>query len=391
MSAHVDIDFSKIYESKYGPYRIIAEIDNVGKHKYVRVRFLNTGFETDVRKDTAMSGKAKDDLAGIDFVKTYYSKEYGPYNIIEYMGRNDESVKIVKIRFQNTHNETVVRLRLAETGQVRDPTFGIIIGNIYQSCNYGPYEVLKIESRTKEYSEPRATIRFINTGYEKETPVSSIRTGKIRDDSADKMSHPNICSDDIIRSTLETIWNGMMGRCYNPSTKTYPYYGAIGVTVAEEWHNKDKFIADAVNLPQYDKFVADTNNYRLDKDYLQQDIPKECRIYSPSTCMFLSMQDNANLSTIEKKRNNPLYYTSRYYNVSVRNGNYVVSMSYKGKSLYLGAYTNEIVAAAVANYWQLRYHTFDILPLLNDVPPMDPTEFIKYRVNVKQMYTLIER
>jgi hypothetical protein len=38
-------------------------------------------------------------------------------------------------------------------------------------------------------------------------------------------------------------WSGMMQRCYNEKSQAFKYYGAIGVTVYEPWHNMSTFAA----------------------------------------------------------------------------------------------------------------------------------------------------
>lgn len=43
---------------------------------------------------------------------------------------------------------------------------------------------------------------------------------------------------DMKRLTLHPfypIWNAMVGRCNNPNNKQYKHYGAIGITVCDEW------------------------------------------------------------------------------------------------------------------------------------------------------------
>ena len=39
------------------------------------------------------------------------------------------------------------------------------------------------------------------------------------------------------RSRLYHIWNAVKQRCSNPKAKSYPYYGAKGVSVCSEWEN----------------------------------------------------------------------------------------------------------------------------------------------------------
>ena len=48
--------------------------------------------------------------------------------------------------------------------------------------------------------------------------------------------------------------------------------------------------------------MNNTNIYELDKDYLQQNIPIENRIYSPETCMFITKADNLQLALNENNR-----------------------------------------------------------------------------------------
>jgi hypothetical protein len=43
------------------------------------------------------------------------------------------------------------------------------------------------------------------------------------------------------KSPEHSVWVGMKQRCYNPKRKDYRWYGAVGVTVCQEW--RDSFIA----------------------------------------------------------------------------------------------------------------------------------------------------
>lgn len=39
-------------------------------------------------------------------------------------------------------------------------------------------------------------------------------------------------------------WKSMMARCHNPNATNYKYYGALGITVCEQWHNFTAFLND---------------------------------------------------------------------------------------------------------------------------------------------------
>lgn len=47
----------------------------------------------------------------------------------------------------------------------------------------------------------------------------------------------------LSRETLYTIHQGMMSRCYKQNNKSYWRYGGRGISVFEEWHDVEKFIA----------------------------------------------------------------------------------------------------------------------------------------------------
>jgi hypothetical protein len=46
-------------------------------------------------------------------------------------------------------------------------------------------------------------------------------------------------------------WGGMKQRCYNPNNKKYHRYGALGITVCDEWFNSfQKFLDDMGECPK---------------------------------------------------------------------------------------------------------------------------------------------
>ena len=112
-------------ENKYGPYEIIEinnkKDENNKLRQFAKIRFLNTGTERIVRTDY-LNNNLKDNMYIVDFDKTYYSTYYGPVKVLEYAGKNDQGRIKVKIRFLNTGYETVVVFRDLEKGCVKDHT-----------------------------------------------------------------------------------------------------------------------------------------------------------------------------------------------------------------------------------------------------------------------------
>lgn len=387
----MNIDFNKIYNSNnYGPFNIIEDCGSNGKRHFVKIRFINTGFEKIVRYDTALAGKVRDDLYNIDFNKLYESNSYGKVKILEYLGRDDHCDKLVKVQFLNSKAISIVRLHELLNGKISDPYYGIDFDKLYNSNNYGKFKFISIVGNINNHI--RVIIEFTNTGNRKEVQLQNAFIGEVCDDKATFRTPLKTKDadnpDKYIEYCIYGTWKNMMDRCFNIKSNAYKNYGYIGITVSDEWKIYDNFRKDVENLPQFNKFYNNPRVYNLDKDYLQQNVPINKRVYSKETCMFLHYTDNCNLRTIEYKRNNP-NLSSKYYGVFLYKGLYSVNICINNNNIFLGAYTNEIVAANVYNYWSEYYHNYELIRLYNDVPYIDKSEFIKYNKRSKILANII--
>lgn len=264
----------------------------------------------------------------IDFNKVYSSNQYGNYIIL-----NEEPVingiRHVKIKFLDTGTIRVIKLGHALSGEIRDP---------FKPVYYG-------------------------LGY----------TGNV-----------NNCRSHI----LYNKWCAMMSRCYNKNNPYYNSYGGIGIRVDSRWYCFETFIEDCKSLYNYDKFINNPSAYQLDKDYLQQNIPHEQRVYSKDTCIFLSNEDNNYLHSLEQNSNKNI--KCEYIGVCKCNSNsWEVKIRINGKRHYIGCFSNPIAAANAYNYFYNKYRNNGIVNLVNDVPYMAPDEFFKYNTNPKQMIKIV--
>lgn len=126
------------------------------------------------------------------------------------------------------------------------------------------------------------------------------------------------------KSTLYSVWKGMLERCYKSNTKYHSYQDCY---VCEEWHK----------LSGFRKFFDDNyiEGFALDKDFL---FPGN-KVYSPNTCIFIPKEINSLLIRCGRYKNGNLHGV----NFNRKLGKYVanVSCSKTGKRIHIGVYNTK--------------------------------------------------
>ena len=246
-----EIDFEKIYNSNYGPLKIIKELESIDGQRFVEIIFLN-------------SNNTK--------VVNYYNNF-----------RNCDFVNIKDNIAYNYNHE-------------------IGTDKTYKSNNYGYFKIL---SKTNEFYgdsyDPLVLIEFIQTGYRTIVRMSKALCGSVKDPY-----FPNIFGvgylgePDDIDKKIYNIWYKMLSRCYNENDCKYMAYGGIGVTVDPNWFSFAKFNNDIKEVDGYYNMLQDPFNYSFDKDLKQLHVPKYMRIYSKYTCTFITKFDNSKIRCYER-------------------------------------------------------------------------------------------
>lgn len=143
---------------------------------------------------------------------------------------------------------------------------------------------------------------------------------------------------------LYRVYTGMLGRCYSKSNGSYAHYGSKGITVCGEWRNSFEVFRNWALSNGY------TDSKVLDKDTLS----KGTKIYSPTTCTFLSLTTNASI----KQSHN----TSGYVGVGLdkSTGKFKANITVKGVYNYLGLF-NTIAKAVFARNLFITNNKLDYL------------------------------
>ena len=127
---------------------------------------------------------------------------------------------------------------------------------------------------------------------------------------------------------LHSIWSNMKQRCYNPNHTNYKHYGAIGVTVCDEW--KDDFVSF--------RDWALKHGYQ---DALSIDRIAGALSYSPETCQWATQEMQ---TRNQRARENT---SSKYKGVCFfkRTQQWIAYVTVNGKRIHLGYFSDEIDAA----------------------------------------------
>lgn len=88
---------------------------------------------------------------------------------------------------------------------------------------------------------------------------------------------------------LYNTWRNIKSRCYYKGNKDYNAYGAKGVTICDEWKNDFGKFKDWSMDNGYEESLT------IDKDMLCEKNMISPKIYSPDTCQWITMTENAEL------------------------------------------------------------------------------------------------
>lgn len=308
----------KTYNTQCGPVLILEYLGFYKKCDFVKIRFSYTGYEKEERLKNILNGRSHDPYYFMYTVKDkiFHSNNYGDFKIISEAGQDNNGIKMVRIHFIETGYEYDVRYDAVREGKVKDPTYFIhtVKDKIFHSNNYGDFKIIEdmgFADSDNNHKYRLVKIKFTNTGTERIVRYDDVSTGEVKDtyfnnkyDTAQIICNNHI--NDLERYICKT-WKNMMSRCYNDNYPSYSSYGEKGIIVDEEWHTYDNFRRDIINLPGWQLKINDPINYQLDKDLLQYTLPHEMRIYSKNTCIWLHRIYNQRL------QNNNLYNVHSYY------------------------------------------------------------------------------
>ena len=250
------------------------------------------------------------------------------------------------------------------------------IGRVYDSNNFGKFKIISEIKNIGNCTDRKFEIEFLNTRYRTTASYSAIRHGNVKDKMVPNIIGIGFIGSDIkittdpLTFTLYKVWNDMLHRCYNITDKDYPIYGGLGIKVSPEWFNFTTFMNDAKLLPGFNFKLEFPEEYQLDKDYLQLNIPKSQRIYSKETCIWISKFDNIMIM------NRDNLGSCGYYGVVYKDNAYCTRID----NIYYGKFTIPEAAASLFDYIYPYFRDpFNDIMILNNIKfPLEDLE--KYAI-----------
>lgn len=222
-----------------------------------------------------------------------------------------------------------------------------VVGDRFQSKNYGPFEVL-------ERLVGKAVVRFIDTGFVCTVDKKYVLNGSIKDPLVRNVHNVGYYGDRTFTKTLSAelvsaasqCWRDMMDRCYEGK---YPSY--INCYVNDYWHDFQNFAKFYIECPYRQ------TGWQLDKDILV----KGNKEYGPDTCCFVPVDINGYMKTNSNRRGDypigvKLSYLRNSYESRVRDfdGKQILLGKYATPELAFEAYksTKENVIKQKAEFWK---------------------------------------
>lgn len=238
------------------------------------------------------------------------------------------------------------------------------LGRKFYHPTYGEAEV--IEQHPDYAGRTVFTIQFKNTGSTTVVEPCNLRRLRFKDPFAPNVAGVGYFGDTAYNygynkkeyGRVYAIWTQMLNRCYDQNNKNYPYYGGLGVTVCDRWHNFSNFFYDFIHMPNFEKWLNSPNNsYHLDKDTKQQDVPMNYKVYSPETCELVPTQEN--LAQMVKAR----FSENEYIGVSYIDHSWQAYLHNNGKRVLNAKFIDPL---SVAVYRECYAHYKYGMPMIND-------------------------
>lgn len=224
-------------------------------------------------------------------------KKFGDLTVIEYLGSS-------------------YWLCACECGEKVKVRADSLVGGMKQNCGckssrklklegqkFGKLTVINLDHTTKRGTFWRCKCDCGNEKVIKGTSlVSKTRPTKscgciVKEKSPANLPKHKCITHNMTGTKFYGVWNSMIMRCHNPNSKSYPRYGANGITVCNEWREFKNFYED-----MYSAYSDGVSIDRIDNT----------KGYSKENCRWVDMKVQCN----NRSSNHQLTYKGKTYTLA---------------------------------------------------------------------------
>lgn len=224
--------------------------------------------------------------------------ESNGYGTVEVLRRTPEGK--LRVKFLNTGYETESAASNIKAGKVRDFSVPRADKHDWEPWDEDFVNTTgtagKIISKNAKY----CIVQFCESGYTTQANIFNVRLGKVADPYAKtflgigylgEYEHPPYWKQ------AKQLWSNMMKRCYNPKD----YNGYFGYSFVDtRWQCFANFLEDIPSLPNFEGWLNSKETglkYNLDKDLKVEGN----KTYSKELCMFVTEYENKHAGGLKRK------------------------------------------------------------------------------------------
>ena len=211
--------------------------------------------------------------------------------------------KNVTVRFIDTGTERDVNIDNLRKGKCADPS-------ITDRTHPTTYPNIEMQSNNSgvftilEKTGNRCKIVFKETGYTTTAYLENLKVGKVHDPYSKNcysVGYHGEPAETPYKDFAYTLWRNMLKRCYSQNDPRGYYGKGNDVSVDERWLSFANFVDDLPHLNNFQQWL----NGQMDKTSVQFNLDKDfaylgCNVYSRDNCQFL--EEGLNKRVTSKNR-----------------------------------------------------------------------------------------
>jgi hypothetical protein len=164
-----------------------------------------------------------------------------------------------------------------------------------------------------------------------------------------KVSTESLTTHGGRKTRLYRIWCAMKGRCLNPNSSDYVYYGGRGITVNEDWINSFAVFRDWALAAGY------TDNLTIERVEVNGN-------YCPENCAWVTQQVQTRNRRKTSRKTSSKYIGVQWHKVQKK---WVAMITVDGKAIRIGSFATEDDAGNARNAYIITNNLKDYI--LNEI------------------------